>query len=221
MRPRYSLTFPRKWTLVGAALVFASRLSILPANFSPLGSYGFFGANSWLYFLTIVAFDTWVGGYYPGWLFTYLGFSAYPLLGMVARRIEGSVREGGGQRLGAEPSRLNQWLRRLIIPVLLLPLASFVFFLISNLGVWWYWYPRTWTGLMMCYTLALPFYQRTLIGDLSFGYAWTAGRLIWQTTWQPFYGQQFHRQLAQSAVRPTSLAAAWAAWTKAVKSSAV
>ena len=129
-----------------AAAVFVSRLGYLPANVSPLGSFGFFGQNRWLFFITIVLFDWLVGGFYPGFWVTYLGFATYPFLGKLAK-----------------DTRLK---------IILLPLASFLFFLISNLGVWWYWYPHTWAGLTACYLLAVPFYKRTLVGDLVFGYGY-------------------------------------------------
>lgn len=136
-----------------ALAVFASRLRILPANFSPLGSFGFFGRSPLLYFASIVAFDHFIGGRYPGFLWTYLGFALYPLLGWYARR---------------------HWQRQ----VLLLPLASFGFFLFSNLSSFWYFYPHTLEGLLLCYTLALPFYLRTLSGDLFFGYGYLAWRAL-------------------------------------------
>lgn len=128
-----------------ALVVFISRFGMLPANVSPLGSFGFFSQNPTLYFVTILAFDYFKGGFYKGFIFTYLGFAGYYLLGKIAR---------------------NKLKRQLV----LLPLASFVFFLFSNFGSWFYWYPRNLTGLIACYTLALPFYQRTLLGDLVFGY---------------------------------------------------
>lgn len=129
-----------------AAAVFISRLGYLPANISPLGSFGFFGQKSGLFFATIILFDWLVGGFYPGFWVTYLGFAMYPLLGKLARN-----------------TRLK---------IILLPLASFSFFLISNFGVWWYWYPHTWAGLASCYLLAVPFYKKTLMGDLMFGYGY-------------------------------------------------
>lgn len=48
--------------------------------------------------------------------------------------------------------------------------APVAFFLISNFGVWagGTLYPRTLTGLMDCYTLALPFFRGTAIGDWLF-----------------------------------------------------
>lgn len=136
-----------------AILVFLSRLTILPANIKPVGAFGFFG-NPILYFATIIAFDLFVTGFYPGFWFTYLGFAAYPILGLVAKRSTKSTRHS----------------------LLLLPMASFLFFLISNFGVWLFWYPATIQGLIACYLLAVPFYARTLIGDLVFGY----GYLFWK-----------------------------------------
>lgn len=49
-------------------------------------------------------------------------------------------------------------------------LASSQFFLLTNLGVWMAWpmYPRTLAGLVECYLAALPFFQYTLLGDLTF-----------------------------------------------------
>ena len=133
-------------SITTATAVFVSRLGYLPANISPLGSFGFFGQNKWLFFTTIILFDWLVGGFYPGFWVTYLGFAIYPLLGKLARN-----------------TRLK---------LILLPLASFSFFLISNLGVWWYWYPHTLVGLSTCYLLAVPFYKKTLVGDLVFGYGY-------------------------------------------------
>jgi hypothetical protein len=45
--------------------------------------------------------------------------------------------------------------------------SSFIFFVVTNLGVWLQgWYPATLTGLMTCFTLAIPFYRTMLIGNL-------------------------------------------------------
>lgn len=136
--------------------VLASRWGWLPANVSPLGSFGFFGGSIGWYLASIIAFDWLKGGFYQGFLFTYLGFLMYPLLG----------------RLGQGRNRAQ---------LLLLPLASLAFFLLSNLGVWLYWYPRTLTGLMACYLAAVPFYSRTLIGDGLFGYGYWFYRLYRRT----------------------------------------
>ena len=48
--------------------------------------------------------------------------------------------------------------------------SSVVFFVVTNFAVWAQsgMYARTFTGLVECYTLALPFFQNTLAGDLCF-----------------------------------------------------
>ncbi|MCY3858798.1 MAG: hypothetical protein OXG25_07805 [Gammaproteobacteria bacterium] len=42
------------------------------------------------------------------------------------------------------------------------------FFVISNLGSWYVWYPHTWEGLIECYTLAIPFFRHTLLSMVVF-----------------------------------------------------
>jgi hypothetical protein len=48
--------------------------------------------------------------------------------------------------------------------------SSLLFFAITNFGVWAldHMYPRTLTGLIACYTAALPFLRNTLEGDLLY-----------------------------------------------------
>lgn len=50
--------------------------------------------------------------------------------------------------------------------------SSVLFFIVTNFGVWltgggWY-YPKNVSGLIECYTFALPFFRNSLIGDLIF-----------------------------------------------------
>jgi hypothetical protein len=45
------------------------------------------------------------------------------------------------------------------------------FFLVSNFGVWaagTVGYPKTWAGLVACYTAAIPFFRNGLVSDLFF-----------------------------------------------------
>lgn len=48
--------------------------------------------------------------------------------------------------------------------------SSIMFFVFTNLAVWQFsiWYKKDLTGLINCFTLALPFYRNTLIGDLFY-----------------------------------------------------
>ena len=49
-------------------------------------------------------------------------------------------------------------------------LSSFIFFLISNFGVWIIGYPKNIEGLILCYTMAIPFFGYSIAGDLFFAY---------------------------------------------------
>ena len=47
-------------------------------------------------------------------------------------------------------------------------ISSISFFIITNFGVWLIWYPQTLEGLLECYTLAIPFFRNSLLGDLFY-----------------------------------------------------
>ncbi len=46
--------------------------------------------------------------------------------------------------------------------------SSTVFFVATNFAVWAFtpMYEKTWAGLVLCYTMAIPFFQNTIAGDL-------------------------------------------------------
>jgi hypothetical protein len=48
--------------------------------------------------------------------------------------------------------------------------GSVSFFVVSNFAVWAFWptYPKTFSGLMTCYAVGIPFFRHTLAGDLLF-----------------------------------------------------
>lgn len=62
-------------------------------------------------------------------------------------------------------------------------LSSSVFFVLSNLGVWMLYYPITVEGFVACFTLAIPFFINSLLGDvffsalLLFGYRFATKRM--------------------------------------------
>lgn len=75
--------------------------------------------------------------------FVYIGMASYALFGKLI-----------GKRFGL-----------IAAPVL----GSILFFLISNFGVWLGpWYDHGLAGLVRCYSLAIPFYQNTLLSDVAF-----------------------------------------------------
>lgn len=47
-------------------------------------------------------------------------------------------------------------------------IASTLFFVLSNLGVWYLYYPLTWGGLSTCFVLAIPFFVNAIAGDLFY-----------------------------------------------------
>jgi hypothetical protein len=47
-------------------------------------------------------------------------------------------------------------------------ISSVAFYLLTNLAVWYSWYPATYAGFVRCYAVALPFFINTAMGDLLF-----------------------------------------------------
>ena len=48
--------------------------------------------------------------------------------------------------------------------------SSLIFFIITNFGVWLGGYPKTIEGFLLCYTMAIPFFINSILGDLFFSY---------------------------------------------------
>lgn len=75
----------------------------------------------------------------------------------------------------------RSWFGRILSAFLMCGLASTVFFIISNFGVWLVgvdsglaMYPMTFAGLVECFTLAIPFFTRSLTADLVYGTVFVA-----------------------------------------------
>jgi hypothetical protein len=129
-----------------------ARLLPHPPNFTPVGSMSLFaGARipGWMAYalplLVMLVTDPFVGGYSKGSPFIYASFLISVWIGRRLQRSESPMRIGVAAFL-----------------------CSLQFFVISNLATWFYGYPHTLAGLVDCYTLALPFFGRTLAGDLTF-----------------------------------------------------
>lgn len=62
-----------------------------------------------------------------------------------------------------KPSKAWQWLASSLA-------SSTFFFIVTNFAVWASsnWYVKSWSGLQLCYTLALPFFRNTMLGDLIY-----------------------------------------------------
>ena len=51
---------------------------------------------------------------------------------------------------------------------------STLFFVLTNSATWWCWYQHSWSELMTCFSVALPFYRTTLTSDLLFTFGWSS-----------------------------------------------
>ncbi len=143
-------------TIVGGL----ARLIPHPANFSPLGSMSLFAGSRirgpWAYLVPLIILmvsDPLLALLYgysvirPMTPFIYAAFLINVYIGRKLLRKPSASRVGGAVLLG-----------------------STQFFLLTNFAVWLVegWYPLTASGLAACYLAALPFYGRTLAGNLAY-----------------------------------------------------
>ncbi len=158
-----------RFGVISAIILLAamSRLVPHPANFAPIGGMALFGAayyskRYWIFIIPILSmwladlvlnnvvyaryFDHFVW-FYQGCYWTYGAFILIGLIGIVTLK---KIR-----------------IQNLILTSLL---ASIVFFLLSNFGVWasTNMYPKNFSGLIACYTAGLPFFKNTIMGDLVY-----------------------------------------------------
>ncbi len=140
-------------------LATLARLLPHPPNFTPVGALGLYtGAYAdriaaWIVpVIALFISDLILGLYDPvSMLFVYIGF-------MLSMYI--------GKRL------LSQ--KRHVLNIVTACFASaLLFFLVSNLGVWFSGtlYPMTLSGLLTCFLAAIPFFGYTLAGNLVYGAA--------------------------------------------------
>ena len=146
-------------------LAAASRLLPHPPNFAPIAAIGLFaGALSgrrigWVVALAaVLASDLVLGFYHPVAMFwNYLAFGTCLVLG--------SGWLGRSRTFG-----------RIAGAVVASALA---FFVLSNFGMWASgYYPRTWAGLVQCYSAALPFFRNTFLSDVLYSAALFGGHAV-------------------------------------------
>lgn len=138
-----------------------SRLVPHPWNFTAIGAMALFGGaylpskkQSLLIPLAALLISDFVLGFHSTMIYVYAAFTAVVLLGWGLR---------------SEKSLIQVGTRSLV--------ASAVFFLISNFGVWAMegFYAPTWQGLVQCYIAAIPFFDNQVLGDLFFSGALFGG----------------------------------------------
>jgi len=136
-------------TVVGALI----RLLPHPPNFAPVGGMSLYAGarlRGWQAFalpLVLMAItDPLVGGYSVA---TPLIYGSFLINVWIGRRLQSTE----------SPLRIGT----------ACVACSVQFFLISNFGTWLgSYYAHTWSGLALCFTEAIPFFWRTLAGDLFY-----------------------------------------------------
>jgi len=151
-------------------LAVAVRFMPHPLAFTPVGaSLLFFGARGprrqlWVPLLLLAASDVILTKVIYGYPFTWDHFVTWAWYA-------GMLWLGTKLRDNARP-----------MPVVGAALGGSVsFFVISNFAVWGAWgdmYPKTFSGLMACYSAGVPFFRRSVEGDLLFTCAMFAAPVV-------------------------------------------
>ena len=140
----------KEYIIIGLiVLAILTRLIPHPPNFAPKTGIALFSAinfnNRFFKFLvpliSLVIFDLIIGFSLIN-IFVYLSFIVIVLVGNHFKKIK---------------------LKTILI-------SSVIFFIISNFGVWLIGYPKTVSGIVMCYTAAIPFFINTILGDLFYSF---------------------------------------------------
>ena len=135
-------------------LAIASRLLPHPPNFAPIAAIALFGgalfssrAIAFLMPFVVMLVSDAIIGFHSHMPVVYGLFLVTVLIGFALRD-----RVKMGTVIGASL------------------VSSTLFFVGSNLAVWYgsAFYTQDWAGLMACYTLAIPFFQNTVLGDLFY-----------------------------------------------------
>ena len=157
----------RFWLAAGIILIATlARVMPHPPNFAPVAAMALFGGaifrSKWIAFaaplaamlLSDVVIELTMGwGFYDGQWINYAAFILVTAIGLLLRSGI-SVGRVAGAAVG----------------------SSLLFFFVSNLGPFFYGgYEKSLSGLLLCYEMALPFLQMTMIGDLVYSAALFGG----------------------------------------------
>ncbi len=148
--------FTPKVLIVTGIILFAAVMRLVPhyPNFTPIAAIALFGGaqmgRKWLAFF-VPLFALFISdlliGFHGFMVPVYISFALVVLLGNLMRNnIKIATVLGGAVA------------------------SSVLFFLITNFAVWAGspFYPQTFSGLMQSYTMAIPFFHSSLLGDLFY-----------------------------------------------------
>ena len=130
-------------------LAVLSRLVPHPPNFAPIAGIALFSSkkiNNKLFSVLLPIIPLFISDLFIGIsfinIFVYLSFIIIHFLGSISPKID----------------------------VKTVFLSSVIFFVLTNLGVWYLGYPKNIEGLITCFTLAVPFFVNTILGDLFYSF---------------------------------------------------
>ena len=142
------ISMNRKELLVLVFCVFAIllRLAPHPPNFAPITSLAIFGGvmfrNKWLG-MSLPLLVMFISDLFLGFsMITPWVYGSFLLISFISKEVNNKN----------------------------ILMGSILFFIITNFGVWVLGYPKTWEGLVLCYTLAIPFFVNSILGDFFFSY---------------------------------------------------
>ena len=145
-----------------------TRLLPHPPNFAPIAAIAIFGGIylpkrfAILAPLAAMFLSDLVIGFYA-WPIMFSVYLSFALSGLIGLWIRGQTTPP----LAGGPAQGGTNIRRIIGGTLL---SSILFFLITNWAVWAFgmMYPHNLLGLLESYTLALPFFRNSLLGDFFY-----------------------------------------------------
>lgn len=136
-------------------IILAAFLRLVPhiPNFAPIGAMALFGGvylnKKYALLIPLIAMilSDFFLGFSAATPFVYISFLLIGCLGLLLRK--------------------HMSFKNILLATLS---GSLLFYLITNFGVWLVGnlYPHTLSGLVLCYTLALPFFRNTVLGDLFY-----------------------------------------------------
>lgn len=146
-----------------------------PANLVPINAMALFAGaqlqNTYLAIFLVLS-SMFVSDYFLGFHSTMPAVYAC----LMITTFLGSWLLGHGNRAQKEQKNAQNFvtLPRLVATIFL---SSIVFFLGTNLAVWAFQslYPKTLSGLLLCYVEAIPFFENSLVGDLVYSLIFFGG----------------------------------------------
>ena len=150
------------WLSVAVGLAVAARLLPHPPNFTPLAALGLFAGA--------VSLRPKLAGFaiLAAMLVSDMFLGFHPLMPVIYGCLLANIAIGTFFVRGGRGSRFSFNLKstgRIFAGSLM---GSVLFFVVTNFAHFLAFYPMTSSGLMSCYTAAIPFFQYTITGDLVY-----------------------------------------------------